>query len=136
MGVVNDSLLDIRNQLFSDTLASGLDLTTEVTYVSFAPGGYANGSFASATETQTTIKAIRSRFTQAEINDGAQSSTSDYTIKATDIKLVIKPVSGLSFEDYDDDYILIGSSKYQIINVSKSIIADDEFIYRVQIRKA
>ena len=138
MGSLNDTLLGIIDSLMDDTLINGLDLTTAVTYVSYAPGGYANGSFGSSTTTSTVIRAIRSKFTREEVVDPSQSQTSDTQIKATDIKLIIKAVSGLDFEDYADDYVLLGSStvKYQIVNVEKSIIGDDDFVYRLQIRKA
>ena len=126
---INATVSGVIDQLFANTLASGLTLSKSATYTSVAQGDYTPLTGAiSNTETTYSINVIEQEFTGRDIEEAAGMITE------TDRKVLMKPISGVDPSDATDDRITIGSRTMQILNVSQTSMGSTNLVWTLQCR--
>ena len=126
---INATVSGVIDQLFANTLASGLTLSKSATYTSVAQGAYTPLTGAiSNTETTYSINVIEQEFTGRDIEEAAGMITE------TDRKVLMKPISGVDPSDAADDRITIGSRTMQILNVSQTSMGSTNLVWTLQCR--
>ena len=126
---INATVSGVIDQLFANTLASGLTLSKSATYTSVAQGDYTPLTGAiSNTETTYSINVIEQEFTGRDIEEAAGMITE------TDRKVLMKPISGVDPSDAADDRITIGSRTMQILNVSQTSMGSTNLVWTLQCR--
>ena len=126
---INATVSGVIDQLFANTLASGLTLSKSATYTSVAQGDYTPLTGAiSNTETIYSINVIEHEFTGRDIEEAAGMITE------TDRKVLMKPISGVDPSDATDDRITIGSRTMQILNVSQTSMGSTNLVWTLQCR--
>ena len=126
---INATVSGVIDQIFANTLASGLTLSKSATYTSVAQGDYTPLTGAiSNTETTYSINVIEQEFTGRDIEEAAGMITE------TDRKVLMKPISGVDPSDAADDRITIGSRTMQILNVSQTSMGSTNLVWTLQCR--
>lgn len=126
---INATVSGVIDQIFANTLASGLTLSKSATYTSVAQGSYTPLTGAiSNTETTYSVNVIEQEFTGRDIEEAAGMITE------TDRKILMKPISGVDPSDAADDKITIGSRTMQILNVTQTSMGPTDLVWTLQCR--
>ena len=126
---LNSDIAILFDQLFNNTLVSGLTLAEDATYTKVLPGAYdtTTGGFSASTTDPVTIKVIRRAYKSREIE------SSGGMIALSDIRVYLKPVAGLDFSNYRDDYIIYDGNKHQIKNVKRHDLGPTKLVIEMQL---
>lgn len=124
---INSIADDILSQLFSNRLVPGLFMSVDATYRAVTTGSLDfNTGGVNNTTVDTAIKVIRDGFTYDEVRQ------SDGAVQITDLKLWVRPVSGINFEDYKNDLIIMDSKTYYVKDFKREVLGPTDMVYMLQ----
>jgi len=126
---INATVSGVVDQIFANTLASGLTLSKSATYTSVAQGAYTplTGAITNS-ETNYSVNVIEDSFTGRDIEEAAGMITE------TDRKILMKPITGIDPSDAADDRITIGPRTMQVLNVTQTAMGSTNLLWTVQCR--
>ena len=126
---INATVNSVVDQIFANTLASGLTLSKSATYTAVVEGSYTplTGAISNST-TNHSINVIEEEFT------GRDVAESQGLIQEHDRKILMKPIAGIDPTSASNDKLTIGSRSMQIINAKQMAMRSTNLLWTLQCR--